>query len=70
MPNEKKKKEARGTQNEFEIVKLIVQENRTLYLKVMDKIRLYKEMRGLSAFEELKKNQDAKIQKLRDRSKL
>ena len=60
----------RGTQDEFEILKMIVQENRTLYLRVMDKIRLYQEMRGLSAFEELKKSQESKIKKLKERGNL
>jgi hypothetical protein len=67
IPNKEKK---RGTQNEFEILKLIIMENKTLYLKVMDKIRLYQEMRGLSAFDELKKSQESKIKKLKERGKL
>lgn len=67
---DRKAEKKRGTQNELEILKIIISENRTLFMKVMDKIRIYREMRGLSAFEELKRNEDAKIKKLRERAKL
>lgn len=67
---DRKSEKKRGTQNELEILQIIISENRTLFMKVMDKIRIYREMRGLSAFEELKRNEDAKIKKLRERAKL
>lgn len=64
------KYKTRGTQNELEIMKLIILENRTLYMKVMHKLRTRKETRGLSAFDELKKENEDKVNSLRDKTKL
>jgi hypothetical protein len=66
---EKKKREekARGTNDDFEILKLIVNENKGLYLRVLDKIRHLRGHTKESIFDVASKKQKQKFSNSRTR---
>jgi hypothetical protein len=66
--NEKKKikeMQGRGTNDDFEVLKMIVSENRGLFLRVLDKIRSRRGIGKDSIFDVASKKQEQKFKNTR-----
>lgn len=57
----KKENKSRGTEDDFEILKMIVAENRGLFLRVLDKIRTIRTVSKENIFDVASKKQQQKF---------